>query len=150
MPNNEIRDFYLFVDLVKSEAEFSEEDLDQVQKLLVSAARDCVPQDRNSFVEFQSNTGVEVTKSWLILNLNEGIRLHLCCYLYELNFPVIGITYFILFHRIRHNYNPIGSLEELKSIQCRKFLFLKQSHPLPSVMFTLKFHIASTELFKKI
>lgn len=47
--------------VVKSEAEFGEDDLDEVQKLLVSAARDCVPQDRNSFVEFQANTGVEVT-----------------------------------------------------------------------------------------
>ncbi|KAK4382739.1 hypothetical protein Sango_2843800 [Sesamum angolense] len=46
---------------VKSEAEFGENDLGEVQKLLVSAARDCVPQDRNSFVEFQANTGVEVT-----------------------------------------------------------------------------------------
>lgn len=50
------------IDVVKSEAEFGKDDLDEVQKLLVSAARDCVPQDRNNFVEFQANTGVEVTK----------------------------------------------------------------------------------------
>ncbi|KAK6131196.1 hypothetical protein DH2020_035057 [Rehmannia glutinosa] len=46
--------------LMKSEAEFGENDMEEVQKLLVSAARDCVPQDRNSFVELQANTGVEV------------------------------------------------------------------------------------------
>lgn len=49
-----------FCNVVKSEEEFSEGDLDEVQKLLVSAARDCVSQDRNSFVEFQASTGVEV------------------------------------------------------------------------------------------
>ncbi|KAK6145438.1 hypothetical protein DH2020_022258 [Rehmannia glutinosa] len=46
--------------LMKTEEEFGENDMEEVQKLLVSAARDCVPQDRNSFVEFQANTGVEV------------------------------------------------------------------------------------------
>ncbi|KAL3640871.1 hypothetical protein CASFOL_015839 [Castilleja foliolosa] len=46
--------------LTKSEAELGENDMNEIQKLLVAAARDCVPQDRNSFVEFQSNTGVEV------------------------------------------------------------------------------------------
>ncbi|XP_075517014.1 uncharacterized protein LOC142551587 isoform X2 [Primulina tabacum] len=50
------------------EAEFSKNDLEEVQKLLVSAARDCVPQDRNSFVVFQSKTGVEVCTFQLILN----------------------------------------------------------------------------------
>ncbi|KAL0314697.1 UNVERIFIED_CONTAM: hypothetical protein Sangu_2314100 [Sesamum angustifolium] len=53
--------------LMKSEAEFGENDLGEVQKLLVSAARDCVPQDRNSFVEFQANTGVEVCTFRLIV-----------------------------------------------------------------------------------
>ncbi|KAL0438545.1 UNVERIFIED_CONTAM: hypothetical protein Slati_2337500 [Sesamum latifolium] len=53
--------------LMKSEAEFGENDLEEVQKLLVSAARDCVPQDRNSFVEFQANTGVEVCTFRLIV-----------------------------------------------------------------------------------
>ncbi|GFP98433.1 hypothetical protein PHJA_001987200 [Phtheirospermum japonicum] len=41
--------------------------MEEIQKLLVSAARDCVPQDRNSFVEFQSNTGVEVCTFRLIV-----------------------------------------------------------------------------------
>lgn len=47
--------------LAEREADFSKNDLEEVQKLLVSAARDCVPQDRNSFVVIQSKTGVEVT-----------------------------------------------------------------------------------------
>ncbi|KAK4429255.1 hypothetical protein Salat_1225800 [Sesamum alatum] len=53
--------------LMKSEAEFGTNDLEEVQKLVVSAARDCVPQDRNSFVEFQANTGVEVCTFRLIV-----------------------------------------------------------------------------------
>lgn len=52
---------------MKSEAEFGKVDLDEVQRLLVSAARDCVPQDRNDFVEFQANTGVEVCTFRLIV-----------------------------------------------------------------------------------
>ena len=36
-------------------------DLEEVQRLLKSAARDCVPQERNSFVAFQATTGVEVS-----------------------------------------------------------------------------------------
>ncbi|KAH6828243.1 plasma membrane fusion protein [Perilla frutescens var. hirtella] len=56
-----------YILLMKNEAEFGEDDLDEVQKLFVSAARDCVPQDRNSFVEFQSNTGVEVCTFKLIV-----------------------------------------------------------------------------------
>ncbi|CAH9080993.1 unnamed protein product [Cuscuta epithymum] len=35
-------------------------DLEETQSLLKSAARDCVPRDRNSFVQFQSQTGVEM------------------------------------------------------------------------------------------
>ncbi|CAL1355961.1 unnamed protein product [Linum trigynum] len=42
-------------------------DLGEVQKLLVSSARDCVPRERNSFVVFQANTGVEVCTFTLIL-----------------------------------------------------------------------------------
>lgn len=53
--------------LTERESEFSKNDLEEVQKLLVSAARDCVPQDRNSFVVFQSKTGVEVCTFQLIL-----------------------------------------------------------------------------------
>ena len=32
----------------------------EVQNLLVSATRDCAPRDRSSFIELQSNTGVEI------------------------------------------------------------------------------------------
>ncbi|XP_051124020.1 uncharacterized protein LOC127246604 isoform X2 [Andrographis paniculata] len=53
--------------LMKNEAEFDENDLREIQMLLISAARDCVPRDRNSFVEFQANTGVEVCTFRLIV-----------------------------------------------------------------------------------
>lgn len=54
-------DLFDSIDLaVKSGSEFSEKDLNEIQSLLKSAARDCVPRDRNSFVQFQSKTGVEV------------------------------------------------------------------------------------------
>ncbi|XP_022875853.1 uncharacterized protein LOC111394330 isoform X1 [Olea europaea var. sylvestris] len=56
-----------FILLVKNDSEFGGNDWEDVQKLLKSAARDCVPQDRNSFVEFQSNTGVEVCTFRLIV-----------------------------------------------------------------------------------
>lgn len=52
---------------MKNESEFGVNDWEDVQKLLKSAARDCVPQDRNSFVEFQSTTGVEVCTFRLIV-----------------------------------------------------------------------------------
>jgi len=41
-------------------ATYTDEDLQKFQQLFRSAARDCVPEDRNSFVAFQANTGVEV------------------------------------------------------------------------------------------
>ncbi|KAI3759120.1 hypothetical protein L6452_06695 [Arctium lappa] len=44
-----------------------EKDLEEVQRLLVSAARDCIPQERNSIVTFQSKTGVEVCTFRLVL-----------------------------------------------------------------------------------
>lgn len=34
--------------------------MEEVKKLVTSAARDCVAQERNSFVAFQAKTGVEV------------------------------------------------------------------------------------------
>ncbi|XP_043712816.1 uncharacterized protein LOC122661477 isoform X2 [Telopea speciosissima] len=39
-----------------------------IQGLLRSAARDCVPQERNSFVSLQANTGVEVCTFRLVVN----------------------------------------------------------------------------------
>ncbi|CAA0838173.1 Unknown protein [Striga hermonthica] len=53
--------------LLLNKSEFGENDMEVLRKLLVSAARDCVPQDRNSFVEFQANTGVEVCTFRLIV-----------------------------------------------------------------------------------
>lgn len=42
------------------EADYTEKELEEVHTMLKSAARDCIPQERNSFVAFQANTGVEV------------------------------------------------------------------------------------------
>nr|GEW78428.1 abelson tyrosine-protein kinase [Tanacetum cinerariifolium] len=44
-----------------------EKDLQEVQRLLISASRDCIPQERNSVVTFQSKTGVEVCTFKLVL-----------------------------------------------------------------------------------
>ncbi|XP_071731493.1 uncharacterized protein [Rutidosis leptorrhynchoides] len=44
-----------------------EKDLEEVQRLLLSASRDCIPKERNSIVTFQSNTGVEVCTFKLVL-----------------------------------------------------------------------------------
>ncbi|XP_052202198.1 uncharacterized protein LOC127807970 [Diospyros lotus] len=53
--------------LTKGGSDLGDSDLEEVQKLLRSAARDCVPEDRNSFVTFQARTGVEVCTFRLIL-----------------------------------------------------------------------------------
>ncbi|XP_009775284.1 uncharacterized protein LOC107762231 [Nicotiana tabacum] len=53
--------------LTRTESDFGEKELEEVQSLLRSAARDCVPQERNSFVQFQSNTGVEVCTFRLVV-----------------------------------------------------------------------------------
>uniref|UniRef100_A0A2P2L117 Uncharacterized protein MANES_05G159500 n=1 Tax=Rhizophora mucronata TaxID=61149 RepID=A0A2P2L117_RHIMU len=54
--------------LLTSEAsDYTNKELEHVQGLLRSAARDCVPQQRNSFVAFQANTGVEVCTFRLIV-----------------------------------------------------------------------------------
>ncbi|XVE69881.1 hypothetical protein DITRI_Ditri10aG0027100 [Diplodiscus trichospermus] len=53
--------------LMDKESTNSNKDLEEVQKLLKSAARDCVVQERNSFVAFQANTGVEVCTFRLIV-----------------------------------------------------------------------------------
>ncbi|XP_015575030.1 uncharacterized protein LOC8288928 [Ricinus communis] len=60
-----LRSAYLL--LTASESGYSNKELQEVQTLLRSAARDCVPQDRNSFVAFQANTGVEVCTFRLIV-----------------------------------------------------------------------------------
>ena len=45
------------------DSDYSSKDMEEVQRLLSSAVRDCVPGERNSFVAFQANTGVEVFHS---------------------------------------------------------------------------------------
>ncbi|KAF8377936.1 hypothetical protein HHK36_031325 [Tetracentron sinense] len=45
--------------LTASASDYPEKDLGEIQRLLRSAARDCVPQERDSFVSFQASTGVE-------------------------------------------------------------------------------------------
>ncbi|XVE94712.1 hypothetical protein REPUB_Repub02eG0032400 [Reevesia pubescens] len=60
-----LRSAYLL--LVDEESTNSNKDLEDVQKLLKSAARDCVVQERNSLVAFQANTGVEVCTFRLIV-----------------------------------------------------------------------------------
>lgn len=42
------------------DSDYSDKDMEEIQSLLRSAARDCVPGERNSFVAFQAKTGVEV------------------------------------------------------------------------------------------
>ncbi|PKI34272.1 hypothetical protein CRG98_045323 [Punica granatum] len=49
------------------DSDYTNKDLEEVLRLSKSAARDCVPQDRNSFVNFQANTGVEVCTFKLIV-----------------------------------------------------------------------------------
>ncbi|CAN0922054.1 hypothetical protein LINGRAHAP2_LOCUS32906 [Linum grandiflorum] len=53
--------------LLTARSDFTVVESEEVQKLLISSARDCVPKERNSFVMFQANTGVEVCTFTLIL-----------------------------------------------------------------------------------
>ncbi|KAL5777999.1 hypothetical protein ACOSP7_010925 [Xanthoceras sorbifolium] len=53
--------------LLARESDYSEKDMEEIQGMLRSAARDCVPQERSSFVAFQANTGVEVCTFRLIV-----------------------------------------------------------------------------------
>ncbi|XP_076940155.1 uncharacterized protein LOC143609225 [Bidens hawaiensis] len=62
---NSLQAAYLLI--TGSETTSPEKDLEDVQRLLISAARDCIPQERNSIVTFQSNTGVEVCTFKLVL-----------------------------------------------------------------------------------
>ncbi|XP_056167179.1 uncharacterized protein LOC115670755 isoform X2 [Syzygium oleosum] len=52
---------------ISKASESASDDLEEVQRLFRSAARDCVAEDRNSFVAFQANTGVEVCTFKLIV-----------------------------------------------------------------------------------
>ncbi|XP_028757726.1 uncharacterized protein LOC114716821 isoform X2 [Neltuma alba] len=60
-----LRSAYLL--LLESDADYTDQDFEKFQNLFRSAARDCVPQERNSFVSFQANTGVEVCTFRLIV-----------------------------------------------------------------------------------
>ncbi|CAK8568992.1 unnamed protein product [Lathyrus sativus] len=60
-----LRSVYIY--LTETDANFTDEDLQKFQQLFRSAARDCVPEDRNSFVAFQANTGVEVCTFRLVV-----------------------------------------------------------------------------------
>ncbi|XP_031263820.1 uncharacterized protein LOC116122048 [Pistacia vera] len=56
-----------YLSLTARESDYTEKELEEVQTMLKSAARDCIPQERNSFVAFQANTGVEVCTFRLIV-----------------------------------------------------------------------------------
>lgn len=52
---------FFFLVVAKDEPEHEEKDTETVKNLVNSAIRDCVAEERNSFVAFQAKTGVEVT-----------------------------------------------------------------------------------------
>ncbi|XP_062099286.1 uncharacterized protein LOC133805188 isoform X2 [Humulus lupulus] len=60
-----LRSAYLL--LKARDSNYSDKDMEEIQSLLRSAARDCVIEERNSFVAFQANTGVEVCTFRLIV-----------------------------------------------------------------------------------
>ncbi|KAJ0640108.1 hypothetical protein HanOQP8_Chr16g0607721 [Helianthus annuus] len=67
---NSLQSAYLLISTVSSSTGSGtspEKDLEEVGRLVISAARDCIPQERNSIVTFQSNTGVEVCTFKLVL-----------------------------------------------------------------------------------
>ncbi|XP_071723962.1 uncharacterized protein [Rutidosis leptorrhynchoides] len=57
---------FVFSLLTNKDSNTSEE-VEDILKLLTSASRDCVPKERNSFVAFQANTGVEVCTFKLVV-----------------------------------------------------------------------------------
>ncbi|KAG7533048.1 hypothetical protein ISN45_Aa08g006870 [Arabidopsis thaliana x Arabidopsis arenosa] len=50
-----------------SESDYTEKDLENLQNLFKSSARDCVPKERSSLVDFQSKSGVEVCTFKLVV-----------------------------------------------------------------------------------
>ncbi|EOA13948.1 hypothetical protein CARUB_v10027066mg [Capsella rubella] len=52
---------------ITSESEYSDKDLENLQNLFKSSARDCVPKERSSLVDFQSKSGVEVCTFKLVV-----------------------------------------------------------------------------------
>ncbi|KAK1395631.1 Plasma membrane fusion protein [Heracleum sosnowskyi] len=59
---------FAYSSLTNGKLEYTAKDLEDVQKLLKSAARDCIIEDRDSLVTFQANTGVEVCTFKLVVN----------------------------------------------------------------------------------
>ncbi|CAK9176364.1 unnamed protein product [Ilex paraguariensis] len=53
--------------LTNDNTDNGDKELEEIQRLLISAARDCVPEERNSFVSFQASTGVEVCTFRLVM-----------------------------------------------------------------------------------
>ncbi|GMH04161.1 hypothetical protein Nepgr_006000 [Nepenthes gracilis] len=56
-----------FLLLTVKDSGYERKDSEEVRRLVRSAARDCVPQERNPFVAFQAKTGVEVCTFTLIV-----------------------------------------------------------------------------------
>ncbi|KAL9274984.1 hypothetical protein AKJ16_DCAP16304 [Drosera capensis] len=50
------------------DAEYGDKELEEVRRLVKTAARDCVVNERNSFVSFQAKTGVEICTFSLVVN----------------------------------------------------------------------------------
>lgn len=56
-----------FLLLTGKDSDYESKDLEEAQNMFKSAARDCVPEERNSIVAFQAKTGVEVCTFALIV-----------------------------------------------------------------------------------
>ncbi|CAA7041676.1 unnamed protein product [Microthlaspi erraticum] len=57
----------VYLSLTTRESDYADKDLESLQSLLRTSARDCVPKERTSLVDFQSKTGVEVCTFKLVL-----------------------------------------------------------------------------------
>ncbi|ESQ44806.1 hypothetical protein EUTSA_v10003376mg [Eutrema salsugineum] len=57
----------VYLSLTTRETDYTDKDLESLQNLLRSSARDCVPKERSSLVDFQSKTGVEVCTFKLVV-----------------------------------------------------------------------------------
>lgn len=58
---------FVYQSLTNGKSDYSGKDLEEVKRLLKSAARDCIVGERNSLVAFQANTGVEVCTFTLVV-----------------------------------------------------------------------------------
>ncbi|WOH02956.1 hypothetical protein DCAR_0522346 [Daucus carota subsp. sativus] len=59
---------FAYQSLTNGKLDYTTKDLEDVQRLLKSAARDCILEDRDSLITFQANTGVEVCTFKLVVN----------------------------------------------------------------------------------